>query len=360
MVRLRSISIRNFRNIHAADVELGPRLNVISGGNGQGKTSFIEAVYLLATSKSFRATKPIESIARGADIASVRGRVTEDDLEREQSVGLRRGGRVARIDGKTTATLAEYAVTTPAVVFHPAGLALTAGPSAERRRLMDRVALYTDPTSLVALEQYRTALKARQKALVERGATARDAEHWEALMVEYGGRVMASRARAVEKIADVGGRAFEEIATPGLSMNIAYGPSASSVPSEYREALVKHRAADIRRGSASIGPHRDDIDLKMQSVPVRGAASQGEHRALVLALKIAEIEAISEARGVRPMLLLDDVSSELDVERTAALFKYLGTMPGQVYVTTTRPDLIDTKGIGAHRVDFVVRSGVIA
>jgi DNA replication and repair protein RecF len=115
----------------------------------------------------------------------------------------------------------------------------------------------------------------------------------------------------------------------------------------------------MRRGSAGVGPHRDELALAIDGHAVRGVASQGQHRAVTLALKSAEIEVVGQARGVRPILLLDDVSSELDRARTAALFSFLREQRGQVFLTTTRPELIDTGDDGGARRDFVVRDGRI-
>jgi DNA replication and repair protein RecF len=136
---------------------------------------------------------------------------------------------------------------------------------------------------------------------------------------------------------------------------VAYAPGAPRDRDAFRDALAKARAADVRRGGASIGPHRDDLRLSLSGLVVRGIASQGQHRATVLALKSAEVRVIGAARGVRPVLLLDDVSSELDRERTAALFEYLKDERGQVFLTTTRPELIAIST--AERSDFRVERG---
>ena len=139
---------------------------------------------------------------------------------------------------------------------------------------------------------------------------------------------------------------------------MAYAPGAPRDESAFLGELERRRPVDLRRGSAGVGPHRDDLALSISGHPVRGVASQGQHRAVTLALKSAEIDVIGSARGVRPVLLLDDVSSELDRDRTAALFSFLRDQEGQVILTTTRPELIDT-GSDASRSDFSIRSGVL-
>ncbi len=354
------LSVRSFRNLASVDVELGERFNVVAGDNGQGKTNLLEALYVAATSKSFRTSKMNELVGFGAELASVRAMVREEDETRVQSVGLRPGARLVRIDEKRPPSLASYAVRTPVVVFHPGEISLSQGASGERRRLLDRTALYLTPQSMVELESYGRAIKERQRALETRGPSATDLGEWETLAVRHGLAVMEHRARAAELVGARAVDAFARIGAPGLALSVAYAPSAPRSEGEFRDALASRRTADTRRGSASVGPHRDDLALTLGDHPVRGVASQGQHRAVTLSLKSAEIEVVGEARGVRPILLLDDVSSELDRSRTAALFAFLRDQRGQVFLTTTRPELIDTGDASATaRRDFVIRSGAL-
>ena len=299
-----SLQVRSFRNLAAVDLEPGERFNVVSGDNGQGKTNLLEALYVVATSKSFRTSKLGELVRFGDDLASVRATLSDDGEPRVQSVGLKPGARLVRIDDKRPPSLAAYAVRTPIVVFHPGEMSLSMGSSGERRRLLDRTALYIAPQSIADLDAYTRALKERQRALDTRGASATDLVEWETLVVRHGLTVMGHRA---------------------------YAPSAPNDEQEFLAALASRRASDMRRGSAGVGPHRDDLALVIDGHPVRGVASQGQHRAVTLALKSAEIEVVGQARGVRPILLLDAVSSELDRARAA------------------RAGLPDYDAAGAHR-----------
>jgi DNA replication and repair protein RecF len=357
-LRVEQLQLRSFRNIDALDVALGPRFNVVHGANGQGKTNLLEAIYVLATSKSFRTAKLTELISFGGEVASVRGVLVEPGSSRTQSVGIQRGARRVRIDDKRPPTLAAYAVRSPVVVFHPGEIALSMGASSERRRLLDRTSLYVDPSSLVEAESYQRAIRERQRALETRGPSASDLSEWESLCVRHGLAWMEHRRRAAERLAPRAIEAFRRIADPSIALAIDYVATAPTDAGSYLELLEAKRPTDLRRGSASIGPHRDDLLLLMNDRPVRGIASQGQHRAATLALKSAEMAVIEEARGVRPLLLLDDVSSELDRDRTAALFALLRDQEGQVVLTTTRPEIIDT-GRG-QRVDFRIESGVLS
>ncbi len=364
-----SLEVRSFRNLARVDLEFGERFNVISGENGQGKTNLLEALYVLSTSKSFRTAKLLDVVGFGTELATVRGIVREEGDARAQSVGIKAGARVLRIDEKRPPSLAAYAVRTPVVAFHPGELELSMGSSSERRKLLDRTALYVAPAALVELDRYTRALRARQKTLDLRGTSAPELDEWEALCVKHGLSVMEHRARAAELLGPPAVAAFRRIGASGLELAVTYTPSAPTTEAAYRDELVKRRAVDARRGSAAVGPHRDELALALGAHPVRGVASQGQHRAVTLSLKAAEIDVIGRERDVRPILLLDDVSSELDRTRTAALFAFLREQRGQVFLTTTRPELIETgggagaapdAGASSTRRDFRVESGTVA
>jgi DNA replication and repair protein RecF len=356
---IESLSVRSFRNLTRVDLELGPRFNVVSGDNGQGKTNLLEAVYVMATSRSFRTSRLGDLVESGSETASIRARLREGTTEREQSVGVRAGVRAVRIDGKRPPTLAAYAVRTPTVAFHPGIVALSAGSGADRRKLLDRVALYHLPGSLAEGEAYARALRARQRVLESRGTAAADLDDWEVLVVHHGLALSEARESAAKLLGPAAERAFASIGPAGLSLRVAYAPNAPRDPALYRALLVQNRLRDRARGSATSGPHRDDLVLALGGRPMRGMASQGQHRAVVLSLELAEIEVIAGARGVCPLLLLDEVSSELDRSRTAALFTALSGQRGQVLLTTTRPELIETGMLSGveERRDFVVVGG---
>jgi DNA replication and repair protein RecF len=357
---LETLSIRCFRNLDGVELKLNPGFIVVSGENGQGKTNLLEAVYSLATSKSFRVSRPGALVRHGEAMASVRGAVLEGGERRTQSVGLKEGGRYVRINGARPHTLAAYAIITPAVVVHPGDVVLTMGGGAERRRLLDRTGLYLTPTSALELERYTRALRERQKALETRGPSARDVPEWEELMVRHGVAVHAARSVSARQLGDRAREAFSLLGTHDALLDVRYAPGSPDEPETFRRALERSRAQDARRGAPAVGPHKDDLSLVLNGQPVRGVASQGQHRSVVLALKSAELVVIALSRGVRPILLLDDVSSELDRGSTSALFRYLQGQNGQVFLTTTRPELIDLTGSpGAPRQNFRVQNGVV-
>jgi len=356
-----SLAARSFRNLASISIEPSPHFNVVSGDNGQGKTSLLEAIYVACTSRSFRAARMNEIVAHGENIASVRARIVEAGDDREQSVGLRGGSRVVRIDGKRPPTLADYAVRTPAIAFHPGLLALTMGGGAERRKMLDRIALYLTPSSLAEGTAYTHAMRERQKTLEVRGTTAPELVDWEVLVARHGTAVSNARQNAAALLAAATSAVFASIGPVGARLDVTYSRSAPDDESAFRSELALRRPADARRRAASIGPHRDDLRLELGGHAMRGFASQGQHRAAVLSLELGEIEVVAQSRGTRPILLLDDVSSELDLERTTALLAFVREQEGQVFLTTTRPDLIDSSlfADGAERRDFRVVAGQI-
>lgn len=359
-ITFQSLKVRDFRNITAIDVLPSPRVNVITGDNGQGKTSLLEAIYLVATSKSFRSDKPREMLRQGAETSVVRAVIGEHGLTREQRAILTARTRSVLQDGKKPETLAVYATRTPVVVFHPGDLTLLTGAAAERRTLLDRIALFLDAASADARLRYVRASRARLVALEERGTNAADLGPMERLMAVHGAFLSRARRTAAERLVDALGPLFAAMAAPGLELSAEFVPGGSLDDAELESELLRRRETDLRRRMATFGPHRDDFSISLDGRNVRRHASQGQQRILTLALKAAELECVRVARGVHPVLLLDDVSSELDPGRTGAVYEFLNGTPSQVFVTTTRPDLFVLPGVApADRADFRISKGAI-
>jgi DNA replication and repair protein RecF len=359
-LRIDSVALRNFRNIERADLAGLTRFTVLSGDNGQGKTSVLEAIYLVCTSKSFRTGQLSEVVSHSASTASVRAMFLEGDDRREQSLGLEGNVRKVTLQGKRPPTLASYAIASPVVAFHPGEMVLSSGPASKRRTLLDRIALFVDRTSMDHLQRYTAASRSRQRTLETRGTEAAELDAFETLMAHHGAALTRARMQASLRIVTELEHAFRCITAEARPLEARYEPGGSSDESELRQALESGRERDKHRRSAGTGPHRDDLAITLGGYDVRTEASQGEHRAITMALKMAELSCIAEARGVHPILLLDDVSSELDLARTALLFEFLRETPGQLLLTTTRPALIDTKGLAAgERRDFRLEKGAL-
>lgn len=357
-LRIEHLWVRDLRNIETLEFEPAPRLNVISGDNGQGKTSLLEALYLVATTRSFRADKLVELVRQGAEHAVVRGRIVEGTLGREQRAVVAARSRSFLLDGKRPKELAGYALRTPVVLFHPGDLTLVSGPATQRRTLLDRVTLFVEPISADDRLRYSRALKERQRVLDERGPGAPELEAYETLLAEHGARLCRFRRRAAASLVDALIPAFRRVGATELELVADYRPGGCDDVDLFRTELAARRAQDTRRGSASFGPHRDDLDLALDGRAARRHASQGQQRIIALALKLAELNCIRAARGVEPALLLDDVSSELDPTRTGAVYEFLRQAQNQVFVTTTRPELLVTDNLApGERADWTLAAG---
>lgn len=357
------VAIRGFRNLSAVDFEPAARLNVVAGDNGQGKTSLIEALYVAATSRTFRTDKLKDVIQEGAQQALVRTQVltlvsAHVPLGHEQRATIAPRSRSFLLDGKKPKRLSEYAVRTPIVVFHPGDLELANGPAARRRTLLDRVMLYLDPPGSEARLRYQQAIKERQRILTDRGLHGPELDAYEAVSAQHGARFAEGRRRAAEAVLEALRPAFERMAAPGLDLNARYEPGGAGDVALFAAQLRAQRERDQRRGGASFGPQRDELHLELGGRPARSHASQGQQRILALALKMAELDCVRLASDTQPILLLDDVSSELDPERTGAVYGFLRETESQVFVTTTRPELFVTPGLAAgERADWTLRSG---
>lgn len=356
--RALELEIVGFRNISRLELELAPKLNILSGDNGQGKTSVLEALYLLSTSRSFRTERLREVQQDGTQVTRVRARFLEGDVERVQRAMFANGRRSLFIDDKAPERLSAYAVRTPVVVFHPGDLELVGGPAALRRRLLDRIALFVDPASTETRLRYQKAQKERQAVLIQRGIRAPELDAFEHLMARYGLEVKEARAQATAGLTRALMPAFGRMAAIDLQLSLAYLPGGANDAMTFKLELERRREGDRRRGSSSYGPGRDDLELSINGRSARRHASQGQQRVLALALKVAELSCIRDARGLEPLLLLDDVSSELDPTRVGAVYDFIRASESQVFVTTTRPELFATAGYSSsERRDFKLAGG---
>ncbi|HKO90274.1 MAG TPA: DNA replication and repair protein RecF [Polyangiaceae bacterium] len=354
------LRLKDFRNVNELSLEPAPRFNVISGDNGQGKTSLLEAIYALCTSRSFRTDRMKELPRTGSAFARVDAELCEGDQPRTQRLTLSGEGRAMFIDEQRASRLSEYATRTPVIVFHPGDLDLTMGGATARRDLLDRVGLFSEPGLLDDRRRYRQAVRERQKVLEVRGERAPELEAYETLIARHGSRLAQSRAAAARELARTTTHGFRRLAAAELRLEMEYRTGGSLDEDEFRAELVARRASDRRRHTSSFGPHKDELVLFVDGRPARKSASQGQHRILALSLKLGELAAIESARSARPLLLLDDVSSELDPSRIGAVQAFLRDSQSQVFVTTTRSDLFQTPGAAAsERRDFRLRAGVL-
>ena len=347
---LLDVHTREFRNLLEQDVSLGPHTTVLYGPNGQGKTNFLEACYLLCTLRPLRAQKLRELVRIGSELpALVRGRFELPSGVREVEVEIGREGREARVDKKPVRDPDELFGGLATVAFTPDDLAVVKGGPEGRRRLLDRAVQNRHPAHLADAREYGRALRARNELLRQNAAPAL-LESFDEPLARLGARVRARREQVLEEIRPHAQRAFAEVARSEAPLSLAYlaagrdsdqlGEGGASLEARLLAALHRRLPRDRERGYTSVGPQADDLGLSLGEQAARAYASQGQSRAVVLAFKIGEIETLRRAQGRAPLLLLDDVSSELDPARNAYLMAYLAGLDGQVVLTTTDPKLV--------------------
>jgi DNA replication and repair protein RecF len=339
LLRFDRIAVHGVRNLKAAEYEFSRSVNVLVGGNGQGKTSILEALCIAATGRSFRTEQLREVLQNGQDSLVVAAHLDEDGLRRHQRLILDGHQRQGFIDGKRTTKLAQYAMCSPIVVFHPSDLELVTGSATTRRNLLARMALYSDATTQDTRLAYARALRHRQ-LLLEQSPSSKALLAFESLVAEHGYELAHINARAATHLCKSLADVFLELSASDLSLDLHF--DATEVPDveTYRRQLHELRSADRQRGRATFGPHRDDLQLLLAGLSARRHASQGQQRLLALALKLAELRCIQEIRQVHPVLLLDDVVSELDRNRTVNVFEWIKTTNSQIFITAPREDVL--------------------
>jgi DNA replication and repair protein RecF len=334
-----SLNLRNFRCYEEARVELGDALTVVTGPNGAGKTNLLEGLYFACTGRSCRTNNEREVIRFGAGTArTVLSGQAEDGLH-ELSVGFTVGQpKVMRADGANVERLLDLSARPLVSVFLPDRLELIKGAPALRRAHLDQFVAALWPARTGTRRQYGQAL-AQRNALIARIRSGRadraSVQSWDAQLAHHGLALMADRRSAIELIAEPFERLGQELGLDGLP-TVSYRPRSKATDADGLAAELADRLElDLERGFTGHGPHRDDLATEHDGHDLRAYGSQGQQRLALLALLLAEREAIAAQRPSAPMMLLDDVMSELDRDRRQALVEVLRSTPGQSVITTT-------------------------
>ncbi len=379
-MQLHALAIENFRNLKHVLLEPHPCFNVVSGDNGQGKTNLLEAIFLLATQRSFRTHRIEEQIGFGERKARVRARIRRGDSGQLLEIELSAGPpvrKIALVDGKT-ARAGDYFGRVNAVLFVPNDLNLPGGPPAARRRFLDRAIWNTCPTYLVEVQTYERILKSRNALLRDDrkgGAPLYPPHAKEDLLAVYDQQLAMAGAVLVRRrqtyLAALSGEvtaAFQRVSRITTPASLRYKstvatPDEVAPPDDLAQRLghllQRDRRRDVLKGYTHSGPHTDDLLFEFGGRDAAAYASQGQLRAFILALKIAEIRHLQGVLNEPPILLLDDVSSELDATRNAQLFEFLHEIRAQTFITTTSAAHIQISADTADRRDFAVIGGEI-
>lgn len=340
-LRITALDVRGFRNLAPFVLEPGPRFHVIAGDNGAGKSSLLEAIDYLARLESFRSARTEELLQHGASRASLAMRVAGETAPRTFRVTLEpKRPRALLLDDKKPRSLAAWHASARVVLFHPGDVELPSGGPEPRRALLDRLLSQLDPTYASTAAAYGKALRSRNRLLRAERCDRRAIVAFDELLALAGAVIGETRARLVEGLAPLATEAFEEISGGDERFLVAYRPRVEPTIDALRSALARSLDKDLARGFTAEGPHADELALSLHGTLARRHASQGQQRVIVLALKVAELRVLRERTGRTPLLLLDDVSSELDRARNRRLFELLARTAGQVFLTTTHPEFI--------------------
>jgi DNA replication and repair protein RecF len=399
-MRIQVLTAENIRNLRPLTLEPRERFNVFVGDNGQGKTNLLEAIYAVSTLRSFRTSRLADMIAFahrtpgtaredtggetaqdgdesdvveettkapvvGERVARVGARVVKDELVRVYELSLTHAGRRVTLDGKAVRPLSKYFGGFNVVVFTPEDLQLPRGAPGDRRRFLDRAVFNARPEYLASATDYEKVLKQRNAILRMNAqgsmAPARVEEMlsiYDEQLATLGLAVANARAAYIDEIRGELARAFssithtERVASARYVSKIA-GASTDQVLAWHREGRTK----DLATASTQLGPHRDDVAFELDEREAGAFASQGQLRAIMLAWKTAEMAVLSRVHNDQPILLLDDVSSELDPARNQYLFEHLATQAGQCFITTTHESHVL---LTQNRANYRIENGQIS
>lgn len=331
ILRVHQLRIEGVRNVRRLHIELADEQNLIVGGNGQGKTTILEAMYCLGAIRSFRGARVTELIQHGVSEAFVHGHLGVRDPLSEVNIAFGRKGRKIKVDGKKP-ELSHHFSRFPMVAFHPGDLELVFGGPSVRRRFLDRMLFQAESGYAQWFREYRRALSSRNE-LLKQDATDMEIGAYDRVLSALGARMGQARARLTIMLSEAAAQVMGHLGVEPFSINL----QARVEPDEGAlfQALSRALRSDRRRCRTSVGPHTDDLELARPTGLARVVASRGEARALSVSLRLAERKVIARCAGAMPLLLLDDVWAELDGERAERVLTLVADEPGQVVVTGT-------------------------
>ncbi|MDO4568524.1 MAG: DNA replication/repair protein RecF [Clostridia bacterium] len=357
---IKTLKLMNFRNYSGLRLSLSPGLNVFVGDNAQGKTNILEAVFVSTYARSHRTTKDDQLIMNGANESYIG--LTAQTNEGEVTVEVKRQRSLPSrfsVDSKPVKRLGDLMGSINACLFSPESLSIVKGSPEDRRRFLDMALSQLHPQYFYRLVQYNTALKQRNALLKSDVRDPAQLLMWDALLASHGAQLMAAREAFVRDLAQRASRLHLSITQGKEVLRVSYAPSVE--PSDDMErslldALSRCVEDDLRRGFTTRGPHRDDIALWLNDSDVRFFGSQGQQRTAALALKLSEVPLVRETRGDTPVLLLDDVFSELDDARRDELVKAMSQC--QCLLTCTSVEGLKCMGLPRTKV-FACRGGAV-
>ncbi|WP_088893402.1 DNA replication/repair protein RecF [Leptolyngbya ohadii] len=371
---LKSLELKHFRNYQEQHITFSAPKTILVGDNAQGKSNLLEAVELLATLRSHRALRDRELVLEGELVGQIMGSLERDTGTIDLSLTLRSNGRrTVSLNGEALRRQLDFLGVLNAVQFSSLDLDLVRGSPSERRNWLDTLLTQLEPVYAYILQQYNTILKQRNAFLKQRsdalegGVSAPEPTQlaiWNSQLAAIGSRVIRRRARVLERLAPLAQSWHEAISDSKESLEVRYLPNVhleaddpDIVQQTFLQRLDQRSVAEMHQGTTLVGPHRDEIEFVINQTPARQYGSQGQQRTLVLALKLAELKLIESIVGEPPLLLLDDVLAELDLNRQNKLLETIQDH-FQTLITTTHLGSFDAQWLQSSQI-FTVQAGQI-
>lgn len=356
-MHLAHLRLREFRNYARLDMDFAPGFHLLLGDNAQGKTNILEAIYLMATLRSFRGVGGAQMIRHGQSGYFVGGKVVgQGDHDIKMYWSMRE--RKLALDAQPVRKLTDYLGVLRTVVFCTEDLNLVKGAARARRRFIDLLLSQTYPTYLPLLQNYTQALRSRNALLKQRIVDERLLESFSEQVVKVGSEIVRMRSELLPRISPLARLAYRRISNDAEELKLEYQPS---VKKDFAQELAAARARDRSYRATLVGPHRDDVLLLLNDRSASQYGSEGQKRTLAIALKMAQAEYVAGLHGSPPVLLLDDVMGELDVKRRSGLLPLLERSHqarGQVFMTCTEENW--PRELGASLQRWQIAAGKLA
>ncbi len=333
-MHLAHLRLRDFRNYGRLDVDFAPGFHLLLGDNAQGKTNILEAIYLIATLRSFRGVGGAQMIRHGKKGYFIGAQVVGQG-ENEIKLYWSQPERKVGLNGQAIRKVTEYLGTLRAVIFCSEDLQLVKGTARVRRRFLDLLLAQTRPGYLDLLRNYARSVRSRNKLLKQPYPDLSVLESFTRQMVDLGNQLIKERRELLPRISPLARLAYRRISNDAEELRVEYCPG---VKSDFAVELAKNREREQRYRTTMIGPHRDDLKLLLNDKSALQFGSEGQKRTLAIALKMAQAEYLTGIHGAPPVLLIDDVMGELDVKRRSGLMPLLEKArhaKGQVFMTCT-------------------------
>jgi len=373
-MRLTLLALYRFRNHAETSLECSPGLNLLLGNNGEGKTNVLEGISYLCLGRSFYSAADGTVTKVGTEGFLVKGTIASDggvEYRVETSYESASGNKHTSIGGTQLGRRAELIGQFPVVVLSPENSSITFGGPAERRKFLDVTLSQASRTYLDDLLEYRKALRQRNKILFDakqlRGLQPGLIEPWNELLAVRGARIALRRRQFVDEFRPYCSETFAALAGSDERPELSYqssvigesGMSLDDVVVEFQRVLAVEEREEIRTGKTLVGPHRDELELQINGLSLRQFASQGQHKTFLVGLKLAEFSYLKDRCKETPLLLLDDVFSELDEHRCEHLLGLVGSV-AQVFITATDERLVPSSGARRRtEAKFIVRGGTV-